>query len=197
MSLKLSATYRIQTQMTSLILNLASKKVRGRGLSPNLNPRGLHDRRFLSEWSSRPARTSWITPRAGSPTGAISRRPRRSVRSMLGISPSAWEAAQVAMGEIPAAIVVAAHPAKGGRDQQRRRISARADAKSRGGRIHDRADADGADCGAQSREEASVSRISLAPARGSLGGCGRSRRCIRLRVETSHHQAERGVARAR
>src|SRR5271168_1450996 len=30
------------------------------------------------------------------------------VRSMLGISPSAWEAAQVAMGEIPAAIVVAA-----------------------------------------------------------------------------------------
>ena len=30
------------------------------------------------------------------------------VRSMLGISPSAWEAAQSAMGEIPAAIVVAA-----------------------------------------------------------------------------------------
>ena len=30
------------------------------------------------------------------------------VRSMLGISPSAWEAAQSVMGEIPAAIVVAA-----------------------------------------------------------------------------------------
>ncbi len=30
------------------------------------------------------------------------------VRSMLGISPSAWEAAQIAMGELPAAIVVAA-----------------------------------------------------------------------------------------
>ena len=41
----------------------------------------------------------------------------------------------IAMGEIPAAIVVAAHPAKGGGDHQRRRISARADAKSRGRRI--------------------------------------------------------------
>ena len=30
------------------------------------------------------------------------------VRSMLGISPSAWEAAQIVMGELPAAIVVAA-----------------------------------------------------------------------------------------
>ena len=30
------------------------------------------------------------------------------VRSMLGISPSAWEAAQSVMGELPAAIVVAA-----------------------------------------------------------------------------------------
>jgi len=30
------------------------------------------------------------------------------VRSMLGISPSAWEEAREAMGEIPAAIVVAA-----------------------------------------------------------------------------------------
>ena len=30
------------------------------------------------------------------------------VRPMLGVSPSAWEEAQAAMGEIPAAIVVAA-----------------------------------------------------------------------------------------
>ena len=35
------------------------------------------------------------------------------VRSMLGISPSAWEAAQAAMGEIPAAIVVAGILQKG------------------------------------------------------------------------------------
>ena len=35
------------------------------------------------------------------------------VRSMLGISPSAWEAAQFAMGELPAAIVVAAILQKG------------------------------------------------------------------------------------
>ena len=35
------------------------------------------------------------------------------VRSMLGISPSAWEAAKFAMGEIPAAIVVAAILQKG------------------------------------------------------------------------------------
>ena len=67
------------------------------------------------------------------------------------------------------------HPAKGGGDQQRRRISARADAKSRGGRIHDRTDADGADRGAQSREEASVSRMGSAALRGAApapcGGC--------------------------
>jgi replication initiation protein RepC len=35
------------------------------------------------------------------------------VRSMLGISPSAWEAAQAAMGEIPAAITIAAILQKG------------------------------------------------------------------------------------
>ena len=35
------------------------------------------------------------------------------VRPMLGISPSAWEAAQAAMGEIPAAIVVAGILQKG------------------------------------------------------------------------------------
>jgi replication initiation protein RepC len=35
------------------------------------------------------------------------------VRSMLGVSPSAWEAAQFAMGELPAAIVVAAMLQKG------------------------------------------------------------------------------------
>ena len=35
------------------------------------------------------------------------------VRPMLGISPSAWEAAQAAMGEIPAAIVVACILQKG------------------------------------------------------------------------------------
>ena len=35
------------------------------------------------------------------------------VRSMLGISPSAWEAAQITMGELPAAIVVAAILQKG------------------------------------------------------------------------------------
>ena len=35
------------------------------------------------------------------------------VRSMLGISPSAWEGARSAMGELPAAIVVAAILQKG------------------------------------------------------------------------------------
>ena len=36
------------------------------------------------------------------------------VRSMLGISPSAWEAAQIVMGELPSAIVVAGILQKGG-----------------------------------------------------------------------------------
>ena len=35
------------------------------------------------------------------------------VRPMLGISPSAWEEAQAAMGEVPAAVVVAAILQKG------------------------------------------------------------------------------------
>ena len=35
------------------------------------------------------------------------------VRSMLGISPSAWEAARSAMGELPASIIVAAILQKG------------------------------------------------------------------------------------
>jgi len=75
------------------------------------------------------------------------------VRSMLGISPSAWEAAQSAMGEIPAAIVVAGILQKGDGDHERRRIFARAHEKSWGGRIRRRADADGADFDAQTRKE--------------------------------------------
>ena len=67
------------------------------------------------------------------------------VRSMLGISPSAWEAAQSVMGELPAAIVVAANPAKGRGDCERRGLLARTHPKSRGWGIHARTDADGAD----------------------------------------------------
>src|SRR5208283_2894696 len=77
------------------------------------------------------------------------------VRSVLGISPSAWEAAQSVMGELPAAIVVAAILQRGG-DHQRRRLSQGTDAKSRGRRIHPRADADGADGQAKPRKEEGV-----------------------------------------
>ena len=45
-----------------------------------------------------------------------------SCGSMLGISPSAWEEAQAAMGEIQAAIVVAAILQRGRGDQQRGRL---------------------------------------------------------------------------
>ena len=108
MSLKMSATYKIQTQTPFLTLNLAFKKARGRSPSLNLKP-------------SRP-------PQQGFPLGMVLEAcpdivdyakggisnwrdlliVAAVVRSMLGISPSAWEAAQSVMGELPAAIVVAA-----------------------------------------------------------------------------------------
>ena len=108
MSLKLSATYKIQTQTPQLILNLALKKARGRSPSLNAEP-------------SRP-------PQQGFPLGMVLDAcpdivdyakggisnwrdlliVAAMVRSMLGISSSAWEAAQSVMGELPAAIVVAA-----------------------------------------------------------------------------------------
>src|SRR5271167_1778709 len=78
MSLKLSATYKIQTQTTPLNLNLAHEKAGGRTLSHHLNPRDLHNKPILLEWSSRPARTLPTTPRAVFRTGAISLASRRS-----------------------------------------------------------------------------------------------------------------------
>ena len=75
---KLSATYKIQTQTTPLNLNQASEKARGRTLSHHLNPRDLHNKPILLEWSSRPARTLPTTPRAVFRTGAISLASRRS-----------------------------------------------------------------------------------------------------------------------
>jgi hypothetical protein len=47
MSLKLSATYKIQTQTPFLNLNLAFKKAGGRRPSLKRNPRDLHNRDFL------------------------------------------------------------------------------------------------------------------------------------------------------
>ena len=80
------------------------------------------------------------------------------VRSMLGISPSAWEAAQSVMGEIPAAIVVAAILQRGAAITSAGGYLARTDAKGRGGRIHARADADGADFGARNAKRRGRSR---------------------------------------
>ena len=71
MSLKVSATYKIQTQTPFLNLNLAFKKVRGRSPSLNLRPRNLPIRVIRLGWCSRRAPTSSTTPRAGFPTGAI------------------------------------------------------------------------------------------------------------------------------
>ena len=54
------------------------------------------------------------------------------VRSMRGICPSAWEAAQAAMGKAQAAIVVAAILQERCRDQLRQRVFAWLDTKSGG-----------------------------------------------------------------
>ena len=100
MSLKLSATYRIQTQTPQLILNLAFKKARGRSLSLNLRPRDLQQAFPLGMVLeacpdivdyAKGGISNWRDFQA---TAAV-------VRSMLGISPSAWEAAQSVMGESP------------------------------------------------------------------------------------------------
>ena len=117
MSLRLSATYRIQTQTPQLILNLLPRK---QGARPEPQPRTDEDcqnRRSRLGWFSTPAPTSSTTPRAGSPTGAISSAVAAVVRSMLGISPSAWEEAQAVMGELPGRDRRRGDPAKGGGDR--------------------------------------------------------------------------------
>ena len=78
------------------------------------------------------------------------------VRSMLGISPSAWEAAQITMGELPAAIVVAAILQRGAAIASAggylRELTRKAEAR----RIHARPDADGADRKPKTRKETSL-----------------------------------------
>ena len=110
---KLSATYKIQTQTTQLTLNQASEKARGRSPSHHLNPRDLHNKPILLGWSSRPARTSSTTPRAGSRTGAISFASRRSCARCSESAPAPGRRRKSVMGELPAAIVVAAILQKG------------------------------------------------------------------------------------
>ncbi len=107
MSSILSATYRIQIQMPSLILNLSFEKAGRRELSQSLNHRESGEGAYplgmvLSACPdivdyAKGGISNWRDFLA---TAAV-------VRSMLGISPSAWEEAQKVMGEVPAAIVVA------------------------------------------------------------------------------------------
>ena len=84
------------------------------------------------------------------------------VRSMLGISPSAWEAAQSVMGELPAAIVVAAILQRGAAITSAGGYLQGTDAKSRGGPIQPGADADGADGQAKTRKEEGIGHDPLA-----------------------------------
>ena len=79
------------------------------------------------------------------------------VRSMLGISPSAWEEAQTVLGETQAAIVVACILQRGDRDQIRWRLLARADAESGGRGIFAWPDSDVADQFAAQRKATGVS----------------------------------------
>ena len=108
MSLKVSATNKIQIQNPQLTLNLLLRKAGGRGPSLTSIRRGRPKPPSPSAWFSTPARTSPIMPEAASPTGAIFIAAATIVRPMLGVSPSAFEDAQQAMGERQAAIVLAA-----------------------------------------------------------------------------------------
>ena len=75
------------------------------------------------------------------------------VRLMLGISPSAWEAAQSVMGELARCDRRRRDAAARRGDHQRRRLPQGTDEKSRGRRIHPRADADGVDRQQETRKE--------------------------------------------
>ena len=74
------------------------------------------------------------------------------IRSMLGISPSAWEDAQAVMGETHAAIVVAAILQRGEAISSAGGYLRELTERPRQGDSH-RTDVDGADQGAQSREK--------------------------------------------
>ena len=133
MNLKLSATYRIQTQITSLILNLAFQKVGGQSLSLNLNPPGLHDRRFLSEWSSRPAPTFVDYAKGGIAGGRDLQGDRCGDALDAGDQPQRLGSGASRDGGNSRGDRRGGHPAKGGGDQQRRRLFTRADPKAEAG----------------------------------------------------------------
>ena len=84
------------------------------------------------------------------------------VRSMLGISPSAWEAAQSVMGELPAAIVVAAILQRGAAIASAGGYLRELTRKAEAAPIHPRADADGADGEAKARKEEGIDHDRLA-----------------------------------
>ena len=108
MSLRLSATYTIQTQTPQLILNLPSKKARGRSLSLNPRPPRPPLQAFPLGMVLEACPDIVDYAKGGIANWRDFLGVAAVVRSMLGISPSAWEAAQSVMGELPAAIVVAA-----------------------------------------------------------------------------------------
>ena len=84
------------------------------------------------------------------------------VRSMLGISPSAWEAAQSVMGELPAAIVVAAILQRGAAIASAGGYLRELTRKAEAGQFSSRADADGADGEAKPRKEEGIDHDPLA-----------------------------------
>ena len=106
MSLKPSATYRIQIQNPPLILNLVNRMTQRQDGSQRLRPRS-GDYAFPLEMvlDACPDLTDYA--RAGIGNWREFLVTVATVRPMLGISPSAWEEASKAMGEGQAAIVVA------------------------------------------------------------------------------------------
>ena len=158
----MSVTYRIQTQTPQLILNLPPKKATGAKPKPQPEatrppfqgfPLGMvleacpdivdYAKGGISNW------------RDFLGVAAV-------VRSMLGISPSAWEAAQSVMGELPAAIVVAAILQRGAAITSAGGYLRELTRQGRGRRIHPRADADGADRQQETRKEEGIGHDRLA-----------------------------------
>ena len=96
-----------------MILNLASKKARGPKSEPQPEPSRPPQQAFPLGMVLEACPDIVDYAKGGIANWRDFLGVAAVVRSMLGISPSAWEAAQSVMGEIPAAIVVAAILQKG------------------------------------------------------------------------------------
>ena len=156
MSLKLSATYKIQTQTTPIDLEPGFRESQGAKSEPSSEPSRPPQQAYPLGMVLEACPDIVDYAKGGISNWRDFLCVAAVVRSMLGISPSAWEAAQIGHGRTSRRDRRRGDPAKGRGDCQRRRVLARTHPKSRGRRIHARTDADGADRKPKTGQETGV-----------------------------------------